>query len=180
MQDRNHRQSVFDSYCVLNSLGGVASLLETYKDDPFVGCRDKDGVNCIALAAVEGHDNMIQFLYDKGGDLNNVDRRGRTPLMEAALWGRLKVVNFLLEHGGDPYARDRKGRGAYFYSKPSRGTARMREVFSSYQESSEAKLNRRIVATKLQAMEPVTRAEETASSSSNKPSRGHFFTQTTG
>lgn len=48
---------------------GVASLLETYKDDPFVSRRDKDGVNCITLAAVEGHDQMIPFLPDKGGDL---------------------------------------------------------------------------------------------------------------
>ncbi|KAK4099087.1 hypothetical protein N658DRAFT_498672 [Parathielavia hyrcaniae] len=70
---------------------------------------------------------MIQFLHDKGGDVENVDRGRRTPLMEAALWGWLKVVNFLLEHSADPYAKDRKGRGAYFYSKSSRGTARMRE-----------------------------------------------------
>lgn len=62
------------------------------QDDPFVSRRNRDGVNYIALAAVEGHDNMIQFLHNKGGDLDNVDRRGRTPLMEATLWGWLKVV----------------------------------------------------------------------------------------
>lgn len=180
MQDAHYRQSLFNSHCVLNDLRGAASLLETYKDDPFVSWRNKDGVNCIALAAVEGHDTMIQFLHDKGGDLNNADTRRRTPLMEAALWGRLKVVNFLLEHGADPYAKDHKGRGVYFYSRPSRRTARMREVFNHYQESSEAELNRRIIAIKLQASEPVIGAEETASSSSNEPKRGHFFTTTTG
>jgi hypothetical protein len=172
MQAANHRQTLFHSHCTLNNLHGVASLLGRYKDDPFVNWRNKDGVNCVALAAVEGHDKMIQFLHGKGGDLNNVDRRGRTPLMEVALWGRLKVVNFLLEHGADPCAKDRKGRGAYFYSRPSRRTARMREGFSHYQESNEAELNRRIIAIKLEAFEPVIEAEKTASSSSIEPKCG--------
>ena len=51
---------------------------------------------------------MIQFLHDKGGDLDNVDRRGRTPLMEATLWGWLKVVKSEKDSsawcGGFPWA----------------------------------------------------------------------------
>ncbi|KAK4042022.1 hypothetical protein C8A01DRAFT_33908 [Parachaetomium inaequale] len=126
---------------------------------------------------IEGHNKMIEFLHEKGGDLNNADRRGRTPLMEATLWGRLKVVDFLLEHGADPCAKDRKGRGAYFYARPSRSTARMREKFRLCQESREAEANRRIIAIKLQAFEPVPVAEEEARSGlSNQPKRGHFVT----
>lgn len=180
MQDKCYRQSLFNSHCILDDLRGVASLLETYKDDPLVSWRDKDRVNCIALAAVEGHDKMVRFLYDKGGDLNNADSRGRTPLMEAALWGRLKVVDFLLDHGADPRAKDCKGRSAYSYSRPSRKMTRMREKSSHYQESGEAETNRRIIAVKLQAFEPVTAAEEIASSaSSNEFKLGHFITETT-
>jgi hypothetical protein len=179
MQDADYRQITFNSYCVVNDLRGVASLLETYKDDPFVNWRDKNGVNCIALAAVEGHDKMIELLQDKGGDLNNADRRGRTPLMEAALWGRLKAVESLLKHGADPCVKDRKGRRAYFYSRPSRRTARMREAFSHYQEKREDEPNRRIIAIKLQAFEPVTAVKEETSSGSNQPKHGRFVTTTT-
>jgi uncharacterized protein len=93
-------------------------LLETYKDDPFVSHIDDYGVNCVTLAAIEGHDRIIQFLYSRGGDLSNVDHRGRTPLMESALWGRLKAVEFLLKHGADPRMKDRNGRTTYFYSLP--------------------------------------------------------------
>jgi ankyrin repeat protein len=94
-------------------------LLKTYKDDLFVNYRDARGINCIAQAAAEGHDEMIQFLHSKGGNLlDNVDCRGRTPLMESALWGRLKVVEFLLKHGANPRAKDRKGRNAYFTRHP--------------------------------------------------------------
>lgn len=75
---------------------------------------------------------MIQFLHNKGGDLNNFDSRERTPLTGAALWGRLKAVDTLLECGADPRAKDRKGRGAYFYSRASKETARMREDISCY------------------------------------------------
>ncbi|KAL1903522.1 hypothetical protein Sste5346_000150 [Sporothrix stenoceras] len=180
MQDTSYRQTLFDSHSIDNDLRGVAFLLETYKDDPFISWRNKEGGNCVSLAATEGHDMMIQFLHTKGGDLNNTDNRGRTPLMEAALWGRLKAVNYLLEHGADPRAKDRKGRGAYFYSRPSRRTARMREKFSHYPESGEAETNRRIIAIKLQIFEPIIATEETvSSSSSNEPKRGHFVMETT-
>ena len=178
MQDPSYRQSLFDSYCVTNDLRGVTSLLETYKDDPFVSRRDEAGVNCIALAAVEGHDKIIQCLRKKGGEVNNADIRGRTPLMESALWGRLKAVDLLLELGADPHAEDCKGHNAYFYSRPSRKTARMREEFDHYQESREANINRRIIAVKLQAFESVTAAEAIATSGSSSELKfGHFVTK---
>jgi hypothetical protein len=149
-------------------LDEIAVLLEMYKDDPFVSRRDKHGVNCTALAAMEGHSEMIRFLHSKGRELNNIDRRGRTPLMEAALWGRLTVVNCLLELGVDPSAKDRKGCGAYHYTRASGRMTRLRRNFKLHRESSEDESNRRIIGVILQAFESVV-AAETASAASYKP-----------
>ncbi|EOO03073.1 putative tpr domain-containing protein [Phaeoacremonium minimum UCRPA7] len=180
MKEVDYRQDRFNSDCILNDLCGVAFLLQTFKDDSFVSYRDESGVNCIALAAVEGHGQMIQFLHDKGGDLNNSDNRGRTPLMEAALWGRVKAVDILLERDADTRAKDRKGRRAYFYSRPSKKTARMRERLGCSQEKSDAEGNRRIIAVKLEVFEPVPTAGETLRSASpDELKLGRFITETT-
>ncbi|KAI9146774.1 Serine/threonine-protein phosphatase 6 regulatory ankyrin repeat subunit B [Paramyrothecium foliicola] len=178
MHDPCYRQTLFNSHCITNDLSGVISLLSNHKEDPFVSWRDDRGANCIALAAVEGHHEIIEILHKEHGDLNNVDKRGRTPLMEAALWGRQKAVDYLLQHGADPHAKDHKGRNAYFYSRPSKKTVRMREVFDHYQESLEAETNRRIIAMSLQRFEHVPEAEEDGLS--NQTKRGFFVTDNTG
>lgn len=178
MQDRAHQQLLFISYCVNNDLSEVASLLETYKDDPFVKRRDEDGANCIVHASREGHHRMVELLIEKGADINNVDRRGRTPLMEASLFGRIKVVELLLRHGADPHAKDRKGRNAYFYSRPSSSTTRMRGKFHGYKEGHEAEPNRRIIAVKLQQFEPKATDETTSPRSLNEHTPGRFMTTT--
>jgi ankyrin repeat protein len=63
--------------------------------------HEQDGVDAVraALAA--------------GGDVNERDSDGWTPLMHAALECRAQIVALLLERGGDPKLRAHAGRGGY-------------------------------------------------------------------
>nr|XP_027237693.1 ankyrin repeat domain-containing protein 2-like isoform X3 [Penaeus vannamei] len=58
------------------------------------------------FAARNGHLSVVQFLAEKGGDLNARDWLEWTALHFAARNGHLSVVQFLAENGGDLNARD--------------------------------------------------------------------------
>ena len=51
----------------------------------------------------------LKLLLAAGGDINQKDSRGLTPLHEAARWGWNDVVKFLVEHGADLHAKDNRG-----------------------------------------------------------------------
>ncbi|KAG6031821.1 hypothetical protein E4U41_007436 [Claviceps citrina] len=176
-QDPCYRRDVFLSSCVNNKLRRVASLLQTYKDERLLECKDVRGSNCIALVATCGHRKMIRFLHRKGADIHSVDGLGRTPLMEAALWGHLKVFEYLLDHGADPRATDNKGQNAYFYATPSRKTAAMRRRLPYWHEARGAETNRRVIALRLEEYEERTTAQEIVGSES--AGRQIFITQGT-
>lgn len=55
----------------------------------------------LMAAASQGRTEMVQFLLDRGADINFRNRHGRTAIMFAAAHGHLKTVQFLLERGAD-------------------------------------------------------------------------------
>jgi hypothetical protein len=130
-------------------LTGITSLRNTYKGDPFVGCRDNHSVNSVALAVVKAMIASSSSSILKMAVVTISIVGGRTALVESAFRGRLKVVEFLPKHGADPRVKARIGRNAYFCSEPSRETAMIRGRSSHYQESREAETNRRIISIML-------------------------------
>ena len=77
-----------------------------------VGCQKKPPVTPDALhrAAERGDIETVQSLIASGGDINSMDRRGRTPLHRAAFQGYKDIVELLLTNGADVGARDNGGR----------------------------------------------------------------------
>ncbi|XP_072364011.1 IQ motif and ankyrin repeat domain-containing protein 1-like isoform X2 [Scyliorhinus torazame] len=71
-------------------------------------CSDAHGNTPLSEAAGGGHPEAIQFLIDKGANVNSKGGYGRTPLYRAAFGGHLAALETLLQYGGDPrlYAED--------------------------------------------------------------------------
>ncbi|KAL9628150.1 MAG: hypothetical protein Q9204_006077 [Flavoplaca sp. TL-2023a] len=117
-QDQAYRFFVHVSDCILNERHHILALMSNYSDD-FLAATDRTGNNGIALAAAEGHVELLQWLHGQGCDIKRRNCRGRTPLMIASLWGRVPVVDYLLKKGVDAKMRDNKGRSALDLALPN-------------------------------------------------------------
>ena len=56
---------------------------------------------CLHLAASEGIAPIVEFLLEKGADVNVEDRWGGTPLRDALREGHKKVAKLLHSRGGN-------------------------------------------------------------------------------
>ncbi len=56
-------------------------------------------------------------LFKQGYDIDMINEKGNTPLIEAAAGSRLKSVIFLVEHGADLYIKNKEGRNALAEAK---------------------------------------------------------------
>ncbi len=56
---------------------------------------------------------MIQFLMEQGVDINQPNKYGRTPLMEAAIKDNAEIVEYLIHQGADIYALDNDDKSAW-------------------------------------------------------------------
>jgi 26S proteasome non-ATPase regulatory subunit 10 len=76
-----------------------------------LGAPHDQANTALATAVSSNHPELVQFLLDRGADVNVVDRTGRTPLIHAAKvdFGHSTIVDMLLAAGSRTDVRDEEG-----------------------------------------------------------------------
>ena len=65
----------------------------------------KFGVTALSWAALEGKEEIAEFLIEAGADIGAKNLDGATPLHAAAFMGQLEIVKLLLDYGADVTAK---------------------------------------------------------------------------
>ena len=79
---------------------------------------DDEGVSIFDMAITYDNKFMVEYLIEKGIDINKTHRRsGFTALMAAACYGRTEIAKILLENGVSLDATDSKGFSAVDFAR---------------------------------------------------------------
>jgi ankyrin repeat protein len=96
--------------CILGNVPYVKEYLNTTNEPHiFIHRVDHYGDTTLISAAAERTPSVIILLLESGLEVNAINERGRSLLMEAALCGRIDNVELLLQHGAEKDLRDRAG-----------------------------------------------------------------------
>jgi len=100
--------------CASKGFKDIAELL--IKHDAEIDRKmDFDGTICLHHAASNDQPDMCQFLIEAGCEVNQRDKLGRTPLMDAAEIGSIEVIKVLYDNAADVNAEDREHHTALSY-----------------------------------------------------------------
>jgi len=100
--------------CASKGFKDIAELLIQYNAE--IDRRmDFDGTICLHHAASNDQPEMCQFLIQSGCNVNQTDKLGRTPLMDAAEIGSIEVIDILVQNHADVNAEDREHHTALSY-----------------------------------------------------------------
>jgi ankyrin repeat protein len=98
----SHRQAVFTEAAFDGNLPLMKAMLAIGANVHSPGCPYERCFIPIIAAAWTGHNDAVQFLLDRGADVNAKNKLG-TALMAAAYHGHVETVKLLLSRGGGKF-----------------------------------------------------------------------------
>ncbi|KMZ58875.1 putative Ankyrin repeat-containing protein [Zostera marina] len=73
-------------------------------------CKDREGRTALHMAAANGHHAMVDYILDKGADINVCNSENNTPLHWACLNGHVEVIKSMITRGADVSKLNRHDR----------------------------------------------------------------------
>lgn len=101
--------------CATNGTPDIAQLLVDANKTVIDDVKGFDGATCLHYAASQGQPEMCSFLITNGCQVNQKDKLGRTPLMDAAEVGCLAVIKVLIDNQADISLVDNNDHSAVAY-----------------------------------------------------------------
>lgn len=94
-------QEISDFTCAA-AKGNLEEFQRLYENDPIrLTVQDSKGFSPIHKAAEFGRVSILNFIKEKGGDLNIQDKCGNTALHIAVKYEKVACINYLLENGAN-------------------------------------------------------------------------------
>jgi ankyrin repeat protein len=116
---RNRRQVLFVDAARAGNVTSMRILLALGAKIDEPECPYNRCVNAIIAGAWNGHRDAVQFLLDKGANVNARLKRGQTALMVASYHGYKDTVSLLLANGADT-CLDSNGETALMWAERNR------------------------------------------------------------
>ena len=86
--EENEEAMYFVASCISKQLHWAQILYDKSSNrSRLIYEKDRAGDTALSMTAAKGHDEVVKFLLEKGAKIDTMNKKGRTPLMEAALCG---------------------------------------------------------------------------------------------
>lgn len=96
-----HTPAVFAESAFWGNLTYMRMTYSLGADVNAPGCRYRSCYPPLIVAALSGESAAVQFLLERGADVNAKTNGGTTALMCAAMHGDVELVRLLISHGAD-------------------------------------------------------------------------------
>lgn len=90
-------------------------MFENLMNGKSVHLKQHDGKTALHMAAIYGNEELIEVVINVGGNVDELDDSGLTPLIYAIQTGQIDPVRFLIRSGADINKRFQNERTALFY-----------------------------------------------------------------